>query len=63
MRRGHRLRRPPPRPAQLSPSITSRRWPKAEPNTLDNIVPAHRGCNRNKSDKDLDELLPVASRS
>ncbi|SKS48539.1 HNH endonuclease [Mycobacteroides abscessus subsp. abscessus] len=31
---------------------------KGGTDTLDNIVPAHWDCNRNKSDKDLDELLP-----
>ncbi|SLC01563.1 HNH endonuclease [Mycobacteroides abscessus] len=31
---------------------------KGGTDTLDNIVPAHRGCNRTKSDKDIDELLP-----
>ncbi|GLE58616.1 hypothetical protein NJBCHELONAE_39260 [Mycobacteroides chelonae] len=28
------------------------------PDTIDNIVPSHRKCNRDKSDKHLDELLP-----
>ncbi|QFG10080.1 HNH endonuclease [Mycobacterium phage IdentityCrisis] len=27
--------------------------------TIDNIVPSHRKCNRDKSDKDLDEQLPA----